>query len=154
MPRWSQRKRTATPEELSQILANATAFNLTTGEKNQLSVDATIVMAHARQSATRRKSPGEQFIAQTLGLLHTPFGDVEREWVHAQLRAGATAIQKCRTHRPPRCSCWAASRQALWQAQDSYGPKSPQGWAALRVYEAIEALESASGPEPEPAGTQ
>jgi len=140
------RRRSATSDELSHILANATAFSLTTGEKNQLSVDATIAMAHARRSATRRESPGEQFIAQTLGLLPTPYGLFERAFVDRTLRAGSDNIRRCRSHRPARCSCWASQRAILWEAR-AHGEKTPEGWASVRIFEALEQLETTSRPE-------
>jgi hypothetical protein len=69
---------------------------LTTGERNQLGVDLSIVVAQrARQGNGRREDPNAQFIAQVLGYEKTPYGLIERQWINAQLRAGSQAIQRC-----------------------------------------------------------
>jgi hypothetical protein len=142
-----QRQRVGTPEELEAILANAAALCLSLGEKNQLRVDLTMKMAQrARQVNGRRDDPNAQFIAQVLGYAETPRGLVSRDWINSLLRAGSQAIMRCRNHRPP-CQCWAATRIALWQAQSIHGDKSPESWAAVRVYEALQDLELSSRPE-------
>lgn len=103
----------------------------------------------ARQVNGSRENPAAQFISQVLGLAETPYGTIERAWINHQLRTGAQAISRCKLHRPPLCSCWAASRVTLWQAQAS-GAKSPEGWAASRIYDFLEELELSSMPEPGP----
>jgi hypothetical protein len=86
----------------------------------------------------------------SIGRIGTPYGLIEREWINAQLRAGSQAIQRCKLHRPPECRCWSASRAVLWQARAN-GDKTPEGWAAARIYSFLEELELASRPEIEPA---
>jgi hypothetical protein len=142
-----QRQRVGTPQELEAILAKAKDLRLTEGERNQLSVDVTIAMAQrARNVNGRRESPAAEFLSKVLGLAETPYGMIERAWINHQFRTGAQAITRCKLHRPPRCSCWAASRVELWQAQAS-GEKSPEGWAASRIYDFLEELELSSRPE-------
>jgi hypothetical protein len=110
-------------------------------------VDLSIIAAQrARQINGRRQDPNAQFIAQVLGYTETPYGLIEREWINAQLRAGSQAIQRCRSHKPPQCGCWSASRAILWQARAN-GEKTPEGWAAVRIYAFLEELEVASMPE-------
>ena len=43
--------------------------------------------------------------------------------------------------------CWASAREELRQAQNGYGEKSPEAWAAAKVYEVLEDLEIASRPD-------
>jgi hypothetical protein len=95
----------------------------------------------------RRENPAAQFISQVLGLAETLYDMIEREWINRQLRIGAQAISRCKLHRPPLCSCWASQRGILWQAQSVHGERSPESWAAVRVYEALEDLELCSRPE-------
>jgi hypothetical protein len=116
-------------------------------KKNQLSVDLTIQIAHARQSNGKRDDPSVRFIAQVLGLVETPFGLIEREWVGNLLRDGARNIARGRRHKTPNCECWSGQRAILWQAQSAHGDKSPESWAAPRVYGALEDLELSSRPE-------
>jgi hypothetical protein len=141
-----QRTRAASPEELQQIIARAKDFKLTEGERNQLSVDLTIAMAQrARAVNGRRESPGAEFVSKVLGLVDTPHGLIERDWVNRMMREGSQAIQRCRNHRPPRCSCWSAVRAMLWQASAS--GETPEGWAAQHIYEFLESFELASRPD-------
>ncbi len=70
---------------------------------------------------------------------------IERAWVHARMRAGADAIQRCRNDRPPRCQCWSAVRETLWQASAS--EKTPEALAAMRIYDLLKELELGSRPE-------
>jgi hypothetical protein len=145
-----RRERFGTSEELEHIIANAKEYKLTSGEKNQLSVDLTVAIARMkRQVNGRQQDPNTRFIARTLGLLPTPFGLVDREFVEAQLQTGAQAIARCRNHRPPKCQCWSGQREILWQAQSAHGERSPEGWAATRMFESLEELESAAGLERE-----
>ena len=146
-----QRKRSASAAELEQIISNPKAYELTPFERNQLSLDLTMRIAHARQSNGRRENPSDQFIAQVLGLLETPFGLIEREWIDGLLRDGARNIARCKRHQPPGCQCWSAQRAMLWQAESRHGERSPEGWAAARILASLEELELASRLEREPA---
>jgi hypothetical protein len=142
-----QRQRVGTPQELEAILANAKNLRLTDGERNQIGVDLSIIVAQrARRVNGRREDPAAQFISETLGLAETPWGMIDRAWINHHLRAGAQAIMRCRNHRPPNCQCWSALRVALWQAQAD-GAKSPAAWAATRIYSFLEELELSSRPE-------
>jgi hypothetical protein len=136
-----QRTRVASAAELEFILSNSAALRLTLGGKNQLSLDLTIQIAQARQSNGRRKDPNARFVAQVFGLLPTPFGLVEREFVEGQLRSWAQAISRCKLHRLPLCSCWASQRAILWQVQSAHGERTPEFWTATRVYAFLEDLE-------------
>jgi hypothetical protein len=63
-----QRTRIASPDELQYIIDHATDLKLTSGERNQLGVDLSIVMAQrSHQINGRREDPNAQFIAQVLG---------------------------------------------------------------------------------------
>jgi hypothetical protein len=64
-------------------------------------------------------------------------------FISCQIRAGSQAIQRCKLHRRPLCQCWSASRAILWQARAN-GDKTPEGWAAARIYAFLEELELAS----------
>lgn len=141
-----QRKRGASAEQLQQIIADAKEYKLTPSERNQLSLDLTIQIAHARQSRGIREDPNARFIAQVLGLVETPFGLIERAWIDDLMRAGSQNIAKCKRHKPPRCDCWSSQRAILWQASAS-GEKSPEGWAATKIYESLEELELATRPD-------
>src|SRR5580700_1013095 len=99
----------------------------------------------SRQVSGRRDDPSAEFVSKVLGLVDTPHGLIERAWVHEQMRTGAEAIQRCRHHRPPHCQCWSAVRAILWQARAS--EKTPEAWAAERIYASLEELELASRPE-------
>ena len=68
------RRRDANEDELQQIISNANEYKLTPCERNQLSVDLTIQMAHARQNNGRREDPSARFIDKVLGLVETEFG--------------------------------------------------------------------------------
>jgi hypothetical protein len=142
-----QRTRIASAGELQHIIDHAKELRLSDGEKNQLSVDLTMQIAHARQRNGRRDDPNERFIAETLGLITTPFGLVERSFIDGLLRDGARNIARCKRHKPPGCECWSGQRALLWQAQSAHGDKSPEGFAATRVYASLEELETASRPE-------
>ncbi len=142
------RRHTATPEELQFIIDHRKELKLTEGERNQLAVDLTITMSQkARQLNGRREDENAIFIREILKLAKTPFGLIQREWFERRLQAGAEAIARCRNHHPPRCKCWAEERRILYNAQDVCGEKSPEGWAAMKLYEALEELETSSRPE-------
>lgn len=117
------RQRVATPSELAHIVGNAKEYRLTDSERNQLSVDLTIFMAHERQNHGRREHPSDRFVAHVLGLLDTPYGMIERSFIDDLLRTGAENIQRCKRHEPPLCACWASQRAILWQAS-ARGEKS------------------------------
>lgn len=143
-----QRKRPTSPEELQEVL-NTKALALSESERDQISTDVTIVTAQrARQVYGRRDDPSAEFIAKVLGYAETPHGLVDREWIAGILREGAQKIARCKRHQPPRCGCWSSEREILWQARAA-GEKTPQSWAAAKIYAFLEALELASG-----AGTQ
>lgn len=145
-----RRTRGATPEELQHILDHGKELGVSEWDRSQISVDMTIAMAaRSRGTNGRREDPNAQFIAQVLGYAETPYGLIEREWINDQLRTGSQAIQRCRSHKPPACQCWSASRAILWQAR-SNGEKTPEGWAAVRIYSFLEELELASRREIEP----
>jgi hypothetical protein len=142
-----QRKRSASPEELEYAIAHAADLKLSDYQRNQLGVDLSIIVAsRARNLNGRREDPNARFIAQTLGLLPTPFGLIERSFIADILRDGASNIQRCRLHRPPLCDCWSAQRSILWEARAG-GEKTPEGWTASRLFAALEELETASRPE-------
>jgi hypothetical protein len=141
--------RTATPEELQFIIDHRKELDLTDGERNQLGVDLTIAVSRARQVNGRREGLSARFIHQTLKLGQTPFGLIARECFELQLKSGAEAIIGCRHHHPPRCKCWAEARRKLADAQTAFGEKSPEAWAVMKLYEALEELETSSRPERE-----
>lgn len=143
-----QRTRTTSPEKLQHIIDHAKDYRLTEGARNQLGCDLSILMAQrARNLNGRRDDPSAQFISQVLGLAETPWGMIERAWINNHLRAGSQAIMRCRLHRPPLCSCWSPERVELWQMQAHHGERSPEGFAAARILEALEGLELSSRPE-------
>jgi hypothetical protein len=143
-----ERKRHASPEQLEYIIDNAKEFSLTQGERNQLGVDLTIAMSEqARNINGKRDDPNARLI-HSLGYADTPFGLLpERGWFEKQLQIATQAIAACRRHSPPRCSCWRDAREALYTVGASFGERSPESWAAIRVWEALEEIELASRPE-------
>jgi hypothetical protein len=142
------RKRSATADELQDIIANAKAYKLTTGERNQLCLDLSICVAQrARQVNGKREDASARFVSD-LGYAQTPFGLLaERAWFQNELQTGTKAIAACRRHLPPECACWREARENLYNIRASYGEKSPESWAALRVWEALEQIEQSSRPE-------
>jgi len=142
------RRRTATPDELQFSIAHGKQFKLTDNERNQIACDLTIAMSQrACQANQRREDPGAQFISQTLKLLSTPHGLIEREWFDNLLHTNVEAIAKCRTHKIPRCDCWRGAREMLWHAAHTHGDDSPEAWTALQVWTILEELEISSRPE-------
>lgn len=142
------RRRTATVEELQDIISRAKELDLTPGEREQIALDCSILSAQrVRQSNGKREDPSAQFISQTLKLLSTPCGLTEREWFETLLRTNVEAIAKCRTHRPPRCDCWRGAREMLWHAAHTHGDDSPEAWTALQIWTILEDLEMSSRPE-------
>jgi hypothetical protein len=142
------RKRLATAEELQEIIARAKDYKLTDGERNQLGVDLSICVAQrARQINGRREDPSARFILD-LGYALTPFGLLpERGWFQSELQTATKAIAACRRHLPPQCSCWREARASLYSIRESFGERSPESWAALRVWEALEEIELSSRPD-------
>ncbi|MGA8500906.1 MAG: hypothetical protein WB683_05115 [Candidatus Sulfotelmatobacter sp.] len=140
-----QRKRAATPEELQEILA---CVKLTSGERNQLSVDLTVMMAQrSRRVNSKCEDPSAKLIHE-LGYAETPFGLLyERAWFQKEFQTGTKAIAECRSHRPPHCSCWRETRESLWYVRSSFPERSPESLTALRIWEALEELEFATRPE-------
>ena len=58
---------------------------------------------------------------------------------------------RCQTALSRRFAIAGVSQTAiLFQAQSANEEKSPEGWAATRIYSALEELEMASRPEPGP----
>jgi hypothetical protein len=139
------RKRAATPEELQKIIEQ---FKLTDGERNQLCCDLTIAMSQrARQVNGRREDPNSRFI-HDLGYAQTPFGLLpERAWFQTELQTATQAIAACRRHLTPQCACWRQARENLYSIRESFGERSPESWAALRVWEALEEIEISSRPD-------
>ena len=142
--------RTASPEELQYILDHAKEMSVTKEEREAISLSLSLLMAsRTRQHNGLREDPSAKFIAQVLRLAETPWGLISREWTNELLRAGSSAMQRCRNHRPPACPCWSSTRAMLYQASAN-GPKSPEGWAAMQIYSFLEELELAERPDREP----
>lgn len=140
-------KRSASIEELTHISENWKKFCLTIRQRNDISLRITIALAHRGRPAA---SPNAELYA-LLDLADTPVGLLHhRSWFERELRMGAQAISSCKLHRPPRCDCWRGARERLWLVQDKYGAKSPEAWAATKLYEQLEELEAASKPERTP----
>jgi hypothetical protein len=138
------RKRTASPEELEYVISHAQQYALTTWQVNQISVDATIAVAQRSRALTgRSEDPNLRFISQTLGLVPTPFGLIERSFIESVLKEGSQNIYHCRRHLPPSCSCWASQRAILWEA-GAHGEQSAEGWTSARLFEILEDLELTS----------
>jgi hypothetical protein len=140
-----QRKRSATPEQLQAIIDLAQHYKLSTWERNQLGVDTGIALA-AR--AHGKPDLDSLFIHEVLDYADTPFGLLaNRSFFEREYRRGAEAISCCRNHRPPRCGCWVAQRQMLWHVQNVYGGRSPEGYAAGKIWSALDDLEGVARPE-------
>lgn len=141
-----QRRRSASPEELEEMLTTKD-LKLTEGERNQISVDLTLLVAQrSRKMNGWREDESAKFISQVLGYAETPHGIIPRSFIADVLREGAANIQRCRLHRPPLCDCWSAQRAILWGARAG-GEKTPEGWVARRLFDALEDLETASRPD-------
>jgi hypothetical protein len=141
-----QRRRSASAEELEEILTTKD-LKLGEGERNQISVDLTILVAQrSRKMSGWREDESAKFISQVLGYAETPHGLIPRSFIADVLREGASNIQRCRLHRPPLCDCWSAQRAILWEARAG-GEKTPEGWTASRLFDALEGLETSSRPE-------
>jgi hypothetical protein len=71
--------------------------------------------------------------------------------VPGELQAETKGIAACRRHTTPQCACWKSARESLYTIRESFGARSPESWAALRVWEALEEIELSSRPEHEGA---
>lgn len=137
-------KRTASPEELEYILQHPSRFGLGPRQQNDIRVRLTVALAHRGRPSM---NPNAGLFA-VLDMAETPVGLLHhRHWFEHELRTGAAAIATCVRHSPPRCQCWRSFRERLWLVQDRYGPKSPEGWAATKLWEQFEEYELASRPE-------
>jgi hypothetical protein len=144
-----QRKRDAAVAELQYILDNHRQFHLSDGQRNQISTDLTITAAAARARAERRSDDNSQFMLHKLGYAETPWGLLaNRAFYEKVFKDGAGAIARCSNHKPPKCECWRNVRDALWGIQSHYGAKSPEAFAATRIYSSLEELEVAARSEP------
>ena len=143
-----QRKRSATADELQEIISRAKGLKVTTGEREQLALDLTIAISQrTRQANNKREDPSAKLI-HDLGYAMTPVGLLaDRAWFHDELQAGIKAIAACRRHTPPQCSCWKQARENLYSIRASHRERSPESWAALKVWEALEEIELSSRPE-------
>jgi len=140
-----RRKRSSTPEELEYVLAHSQEYGLTSWQCSQISLDLTVAAAQRSRGANGRKEdPNLKFISQTLGLVPTPWGLIDRSFIENVLREGAQNIQRCRRHLPPSCACWSSQRSILWEA--GRNGETPAGWASARMFEILEDLELASRP--------
>ncbi|MGA7766035.1 MAG: hypothetical protein WCA27_07385 [Candidatus Sulfotelmatobacter sp.] len=139
-----QRSRGASPEELEYAITHAKDLILTDGERDQLGCDLSIAVARrAQQVDGRREDPSARLIYE-LGYAMTPHGLLaERVWFERELQNGTKAIAACRRHSPPQCSCWREVRENLYNVRASHGEKSPESFAAWRIWEALEEMELA-----------
>jgi hypothetical protein len=142
------RKRSATAEELEEIIGRAKELKLTDGERQQIALDCSIFSAQrARQVEGKRDDPNSKLI-HDLGYAITPHGLLyERAWYQRELQTGTKAIAACRRHLPPDCACWKETRANLYSVRQSFNDRSPETWAAMRVWEALDEIEIASRPE-------
>ena len=139
-----RRNRHASPEELEYLVHHAEEFQLSSWQVNDLSVRLTIALANRSKPP---EHPNAELFNQ-LDILETPCGLLHnRSWFEREMRAGANAIANCKLHRPPRCLCWREGRERLWCIQDSFGKRSPEAWAATRLWEMFEEYERVSQPE-------
>lgn len=144
-----QRKRDAAVAELQYILDNHRQFHLSDGQRNQISTDLTITAVAARARAERRSDDNSQFMLHRLGYAETPVGLLaHRVYYETLFKSGSAAISRCCKHKPPKCECWRNVRDALWGIQSHYGARSPEAFAATRIYSSLEELEVAARPEP------
>jgi hypothetical protein len=144
-----QRSRGASVEDLEYAIAHAKDLILTDGERNQLGVDLSVVIAQRIRGldGRRRDHPSDRLI-HDLGYAQTPFGLLyDRASFQRQMQSGSKAIAECRRHMPPHCSCWRDAREALWFIRSSFPERSAEAFAAMQVWESLEALELSSRPE-------
>ena len=145
-----QYKRGATPQQLQYILDHAADFQLQAWQRDKISLQLTVAIA-AKIRAAHGIRDANPFLYNTLRVVETPYGLLhDREWAENLLKQGTRAIWQCKNHRPPRCNCWRPVRDVLWDVRVAYGDKSPESWVALRIWQTLEDLETASRPAPEP----
>jgi hypothetical protein len=136
-------------DELQYVIDNYRQYHLSDGQKNQLAVDVTVTAAAARARAERRSDDSSQLMLHRLGYAETPVGLLAyRVYYENLFKSGSAAISRCRNHKPPKCECWRSVRDTLWGIQSHYGTRSPEAFAATRIYSSLEELEVAARPEP------
>jgi hypothetical protein len=141
-----KKKREATLAELEFLIQNHKQFSLTNWQLDEIRLRMTLAVVS--RANPRRSDPTADFIYNTLHAVETPVGLLQNcEWVQREMKAGAEAIANCKYHRPPRCSCWRTGRERLWYIQDGFGARSPEGWAATRLWEAFAEYEQAARSE-------
>jgi hypothetical protein len=134
----------ATPEELQSILDRAKEFELSTWQRDKIALQMTIAMAAKLRQSQGVREDSTSLLFRSMGILQTPAGLLYgAERFAAELKAGAKAIMACRNHRPPLCRCWLASRDWLYAVRETYGQRSPESYAALKVWNALEEIELA-----------
>ena len=140
-----QGNRSATLDELQNIIARSQHYRLSTWERNQLGVQLGIAFAEKARGIPDRNS---QFIHEVLDYADTPFGMLaNRSFFEREYRRGTAAISHCRHHRPPRCQCWRNAREILWHVTDVHGGESPEAYAAGKIWEALDQMDVAARPE-------
>lgn len=142
-------ERSATPEQLQYIIDHVHEFDLSTYQRDKIALQMTIaIAAKLRQARGVREDPTSELL-RSMGILETPFGLLYgAERFAAELKSGTKAIMDCRTHRPPLCRCWLASRDWLYCIRQGFDQRSPEAYAAIKVWHAlgdIEALERTKG---------
>jgi hypothetical protein len=140
------RRRSASPEILQYVLDNSKKFELTSYDREKLGLDLSIAVA-AKMRAARgiHANPSAEFLSSVLGVEETPMGLLsEAQWFREELRVASKEITSCRQHKPPRCTCWAASRGRLYAVRQACGDRSPEGYTALKLWTALEDLEKSS----------
>jgi hypothetical protein len=144
-----QRKRDASVDELQYVIDNYRQYHLSDGQKHQCAVELTVTAAAARARAERRPSDDSQMMLHRLGYAETPWGLLANRLFYEKVfKDGTGAIARCSNHKPPRCQCWQDARNTLWGIQSHYGTRSPEAFAATRIYSSLEELEVAARPEP------
>lgn len=144
-----QRKRDATVAELQYALDNYRQFHLSDNQRNQLSVDMTLTAAAGRARAEHRSDDNSHYMLHKLDYAETPWGLLaNRSFFERVFKDGSATISRCSNHRPPKCECWRGAREILWAIQSHYGARSPEVFAATRLYQSLEELEIAARPEP------
>jgi hypothetical protein len=142
------RQRSATPDELQFVIDNAKRFKLTDVERNQLCVDLTLALSQRSRMMNGKREDVSARLISDLGYAQTPCGLLaDRSWYQDQLLAGTKAIAACQRHLPPQCACWRSIRESLYGIRSSFTDTTPEGWAALRVWESLEEIELSSRPE-------
>ena len=106
------RKRSASAEQLQNIIANSKRFGLTSYQRDRLGLDLSIgIAAQMREARGIHEDPTAQFFSTVLDVEETVFGLLyNSQWFKDELRLGSKQIAECRQHKPPRCACWSSSR--------------------------------------------